>query len=266
MAEGSRLEPVAGAMAEAVALPWATLRGQIIECDDEGALRLPETAYFQCKFALPFGDNISADEEMTRATRLREAFNSPFWPFVLVSTSVGQEGLDFHWYCHAVAHWNLPSNPVDMEQREGRVHRFKGHAIRKNVARRHVGLARPDGDPWEEAFAAARDDEHPDGASELFPSWLYPWTPRSRDSFIERHLPYLPLSRDADRLERMRRSLAAYRMVFGQVRQEDLLDFLLEKVSPEELDEVLKRLMVRLEPPAEPSDATPGSGCEATAD
>lgn len=249
MAEGARLEPVADAMAEAIALPWATLRGQVIECDERGALRPPETAYFQCKFALPFGDNISADEEMTRATRLREAFNSPFWPFVLVSTSVGQEGLDFHWYCHAVAHWNLPSNPVDMEQREGRVHRFKGHAIRKNVARRHCGLSRPDADPWEEAFIAARDDKHPDGASELFPSWLYPWTPDKRDSFIERHLPYLQLSRDADRLERMRRSLAAYRMVFGQVRQEDLLDFLLDRVSPGELDEVLRRLMVRLEPP-----------------
>jgi hypothetical protein len=30
-------------------------------------------------------------------------------------------------------HWNLPSNPVDMEQREGRVHRYKGHAVRRNI-------------------------------------------------------------------------------------------------------------------------------------
>ena len=28
--------------------------------------------------------------------------------------------------------WNLLSNPVDFEQREGRVHRFMGHAERKN--------------------------------------------------------------------------------------------------------------------------------------
>ena len=33
-----------------------------------------------------------------------------------------------------VYHWNLPGNPVDLEQREGRVHRFKGHAVRLNVA------------------------------------------------------------------------------------------------------------------------------------
>jgi ERCC4-related helicase len=62
------------------------------------------------------------------------AFNSPFWPFVLASTSVGQEGLDFHHYSHAVVHWNIPANPVDLEQREGRVHRYQGHAVRRNVA------------------------------------------------------------------------------------------------------------------------------------
>src|SRR5205814_3261270 len=70
----------------------------------------------------------------TRKERVRAAFNSPFWPFVLVSTSVGQEGLDFHHYCHAVTHWNLPSNPVDLEQREGRINRYKGHAVLKNIA------------------------------------------------------------------------------------------------------------------------------------
>jgi len=68
---------------------------------------------------------------------------------VLASTSVGQEGLDFHTYCHAIVHWNLPSNPVDLEQREGRIHRYKGHAVRRNVAERHrdVAMADPESDP-----------------------------------------------------------------------------------------------------------------------
>ena len=87
---------------------------------------------------------------------MRTAFNSPFWPFVLATTSVGQEGLDFHQYCHAVVHWNLPANPVDLEQREGRVHRYKGHAIRKNVAAVHRADAfEAAGDPWEAMFEAA---------------------------------------------------------------------------------------------------------------
>ena len=77
------------------------------------------------------------DAESVRAPEVRNAFNSPFWPFVLASTSVGQEGIDFHWWSHSVVHWNLPSNPVDFEQREGRVNRFGGHAVRKNVASAH---------------------------------------------------------------------------------------------------------------------------------
>ncbi|MBI1873441.1 MAG: hypothetical protein HYS05_06060 [Acidobacteria bacterium] len=90
----------------------------------------------RARFAARFGARQSDEGAgAVRQDDVRAAFNSPFWPFVLCSTSVGQEGLDFHLYCHAVVHWNLPSNPVDLEQREGRVHRYKGHAVRKNAAR-----------------------------------------------------------------------------------------------------------------------------------
>ena len=43
-----------------------------------------------------------------RASQVREAFNSPFWPFALATTSVGQEGLDFHHYCHAIVPLGSP--------------------------------------------------------------------------------------------------------------------------------------------------------------
>src|SRR5262249_37294143 len=125
----------------------------------------------RARFPLRFGDNGLDDErEPQRPTLVREAFNSPFWPFVLATTSVGQEGLDFHLYCHAVVHWNLPANPVDLEQREGRVHRYKGHAIRKNVARtcRSAGFGR--GDPWQSLFTAA-DAYRTKSQTELVPSW-----------------------------------------------------------------------------------------------
>ena len=69
--------------------------------------------------------------------RYGEAFNSPSRPFALASTSIGQEGQDFHPWCHAIVHWNLPGNPVDLEQRDGRVHRYEGHAVRRNVAARY---------------------------------------------------------------------------------------------------------------------------------
>jgi Helicase conserved C-terminal domain len=81
----------------------------------------------RARFAMRYGDERGGEREKAqlRKEAVRAVFNSPFWPFVLATTSIGQEGLDFHPYCHAVVHWNLPSNPVDLEQREGRVHRYK---------------------------------------------------------------------------------------------------------------------------------------------
>ena len=38
----------------------------------------------------------------------------------------------------ALIHWNLPGNPVDLEQREGRIHRYKGHAVPRNAAASHA--------------------------------------------------------------------------------------------------------------------------------
>jgi hypothetical protein len=60
----------------------------------------------------------TATGDAPRTPRVRDASSSPFWPFVLATTPAGQEGFDFHSYCHVCVHWNLPANPVDPEQRE----------------------------------------------------------------------------------------------------------------------------------------------------
>ncbi len=70
-------------------------------------------------------------DETVSLKSLRAAFNSPFPPYVLVSTSVGQEGLDFHRYCASVIHWSPPSSPSVLRQREGRVDRFQALQIRR---------------------------------------------------------------------------------------------------------------------------------------
>ena len=197
-------------------------------------------------FAMRFGAQKSDDGKTgARAGQVRQAFNSPFWPFVLASTSVGQEGLDFHAYCHVVMHWNLPSNPVDLEQREGRVHRYKGHAVRKNVATKQGDAVLADGskDVWHALFEAARELSADAGG--LVPYWLFPL---EDGAYIERHVPALPLSRDASQLEALKRSLAVYRMVFGQPRQDDLMTFLLERCSPETLKEIEPLLRIDLSP------------------
>jgi hypothetical protein len=65
---------------------------------------------------------------------------------------------------------------------------------------------------------------------------------------IERHVPTIPLSQDEQRYEDHRRSLAVYRMVFGQPRQEDLLAYLVDRVSPERLEELRPLLQIDLRP------------------
>ena len=79
----------------------------------------------------------------------------------------------------------------------------------------------------------------------LVPYWLFPLP---NGAHIERHVPALPLSRDAYQLEALKRSLAVYRMVFGQPRQDDLMAFLLERLSAEQLGEIEPLLRIDLSP------------------
>lgn len=240
---------VAEAMRGTLSIRAVSLAVDELRVADDGRDVALDSRRLRARFALRFGDEKAEDrDEDTRADQVRNAFNSPFWPFVLATTSVGQEGLDFHHYCHAVVHWNLPSNPVDLEQREGRVHRYKGHAIRRNIAKR-FGVPLPLGeaaDPWERLFDLAKAGR-PAHASDLVPYWVYPLAGGAR---IERHVPAFPLSRDLDHLAALRRSLAVYRMIFGQPRQDDLLQYLLARFSGEELAAIMADLRVDLSPGA----------------
>ncbi len=154
---------VSAAMHDALTLRSANVLADSLDIDGAGNISRGEKLRFRTRFAVRYGARAREDVgTVERQGDVQKAFNSPFWPFVLCSTSVGQEGLDFHLYCHAVMHWNLPSNPVDLEQREGRVHRYKGHAVRKNVARAHAAGAKhassgPESDSWNQLFEAARD-------------------------------------------------------------------------------------------------------------
>ena len=176
-------------------------------------------------FALRFGRSRTDEDQHVSQDAVREAFNSPFRPFVLTSTSIGQEGLDFHPWCHGLIHWNLPGNPVDLEQREGRIHRYKGHAVRRNVAAAHarnaLGSWRAGDDIWTLIFELADKAARTAGTDDLVPHWIAPGKHR-----VQRHVPQLPYTAESTAFERLKRQLAAYRVVFGQPRQEELMTLL----------------------------------------
>ena len=66
---------------------------------------------------------------------------------------------------------------------------------------------------------------------------------------IERLSPMLPLSSEVGRLKRLKKALVVYRSVIGQPRQEELLQFLEEHLSPEEIEDIVSEAMVDLSPP-----------------
>ncbi|HLL54484.1 MAG TPA: hypothetical protein VK447_13110, partial [Myxococcaceae bacterium] len=204
----------------------------------DGTERLTERPHpSRSHLALAYGEELSSErgspiEESKegRQTSVREAFNSPFWPFVLTTTSKGQEGLDFHLYCRDIVHWNLPANPVDLEQREGRINRRDGLVIRRNIARdwplARLGTARGGAhNPWHRVFEALKDagdlQRYKHG---LFPHWIYECERHPETERLQRHLVFSSHSTDAHHYERLKERLALYRLVFGQPRQQDLLE------------------------------------------
>ncbi len=215
----ARAEAIAAEMAEALSIRTASNTVEDVRVEDGRVRTDPQRA--GSHFAARYGRAQSNDNAVMRESTVRSAYNSPFRPFVLASTSVGQEGLDFHTYSHAIVHWNLPGNPVDLEQREGRVHRYKGHAVRKNVATVHGGAALDVAydDPWAAVFNAAVAARSATD-SDVVPFWVYTF---AGGATIERYVPALPLSRELQHYKRLLRTVVTYRLLLGQPRQDDLI-------------------------------------------
>ena len=241
---------IGSTLRQALSLRPPSLRFDEINLDktDQTIKIVPHS--IRCRYALRFGDEKGETYETgSRDTDVRVAFNSPFRPFVLATTSIGQEGLDFHQYCHRVVHWNLPTNPVDLEQREGRVHRYKCHVIRRNLAEHYnIGSisisANKLTDPWKLLFQNACQERR-SGDNDLVPYWIY----EGGRFTIERLVPILPLSRELSRLEQLKTALVTYRSVIGQPRQQELLEFLSNQLSDKDRDLLLDKFTIDLSPP-----------------
>lgn len=195
-------------------------------------------------FAACFAKGKSEDTGgVNRKEVLRKSFNSPMRPFVLASTSIGQEGLDFHPYCRKILHWNLPSNPIDIEQREGRINRYKCLAVRENAALKYGNIVFKD-DVWDEIYSVAAQDVDRAHVPELVPFWCFG---ENQSVKIERIVPKYPCSRDAELYNRLINILALYRLSMGQPRQEEIIEQLMKQCKPEDWKQ-LKNLFINLSP------------------
>ena len=134
-------------------------------------------------------------------------------------------------------HWNLPSNPIDLEQREGRINRYKCLAVRQNIARLYGTET-----SWKAMFERAAKElkgQYPD----LVPYWCLPNMDGNMIK-IERIVPMYPYSQDQIRYDRIIKILSLYRLTLGQPRQEELIS-ILDKSLPEA---TYKKLFMNLSP------------------
>lgn len=193
------------------------------------------------RFAAPFGATMTEDAESIHPDTVRRAFNSPFWPWVLVTTSVGQEGLDFHRYCHSIVHWNVPISPVELEQREGRVRWFLSHGVRKNLAADHAADAWGQGPPWEHIRAAGRRAAR--GRDKKFaPEWVY------GEDQVRATVLAPPFSRDEEHFKRVRRRRVFYRLALGQPNPHELVEAMVANLTAEKAEELMPELRLDLSP------------------
>lgn len=201
--------------------------------------------HFRCHFGVALSQSLDNEKNVIRSDNVRDAFNSPFRPFILATTSIGQEGLDFHLYCRKILHWNLPANPVDFEQREGRINRFKNLAIRQNLALKYRNeLEKIDSSNiWEQLFQLAIEHEK-GNKSDLVPYWHV----EPEHVFIERQVPTIPYSKEVKKLNNLLKTISVYRIALGQPRQEELVNHLIENLSAEEIENVQRELLINLSP------------------
>lgn len=245
IAESSNLEEFTNRISNT-----ANIRTSNLTIDNANSLigeNVKDALSMRCHYAVDFGNqNMDKEEGINRVKSILENFNSPFRPFVLASTSLGQEGLDFHFYCRKVMHWNLPSNPIDIEQREGRVNRFKGLVVRQNLVKKykHV-LKNTFDDYWLNLFDYALNVE---GKLKDKPELVPYWHIEPDGIFIERIIPLIPFSKEVAQLGKLLSTLALYRLTFGQPRQEELIESLYKEYGEDILNEVREKLLINLSP------------------
>ena len=164
-----------------------------------------------------------------RTEDIRLSFNSPFWPFFLASTSVGQEGLDFHSWCRTVVHWDLPGNALDLEQREGRIDRYAGLSTRLAAADKFRPARRdvPRGSsPWE--ALAKRAESVP--CDEALSGGLSPWWVLD-GARVDRVVFDVPISESQAQFEKLKAQRLLYRLALGQPNQADFVRVLEKRVQ-----------------------------------
>lgn len=179
----------------------------------------------RCHAAMPFADakveNAAGGEDRLRTDDMRRAFNTPFWPHVLTTTSLGQEGLDFHVWCRQLLHWDLCPSPLDLEQREGRIQRFGGLSVRTALAAQFRDHALREAGVHSSPWLVLGDHANQQFSTDT--SGRSPWWSCPGEK-IDRVFVVMPQSRQTIKFDQLSRLRWLYRLALGQPHQQDFIE------------------------------------------
>ena len=191
--------------------------GNVIKCG-----RLP--LGFACRFTEASQD--SDDNNIKDQERMMRAFNTPFFPFVLISTDCGKEGISFHSYCRRILHLDPAVMPSDLIQRNGRIDRFCSLAIRQRAVR--VG----EGETWEILFDSINKNDDDSG---MVPYWYISSKDGAR---IEEHVFNVSASLEESETDKLYESTGIYKQLIGSCLPEEMIDELHKRYPNENLEQL----------------------------
>ncbi len=151
------------------------------------------------------GDEGKADTQRALKNKI-VCFNSPFRPFVFTTTSVGAEGLDFHWFCRNIYHWALEMNPEKFQQKEGRINRFHCHCVRQNLGRDFPEKS------WKDIYKSDMDGNK----NPFCPEWIYEGNGKNEPyASLSRNTCYYPGSYEDYAYKDMIQNMKVYREIIN---------------------------------------------------
>ncbi len=179
------------------------------ESEDKEKIQIQKNAEIHCNFACVYEEKNNSQEK----------FNSPFYPFVLTVTASGQEGLNFHNYCHSIFHWQSSPSPIDYEQREGRINRYRGHILRKRLYQHahnemYAKANYWNTENWTNLFRSAKVNIK-DNMNGLCPDWIICDKKLDESLYIKSYDICNPLSKEETNINKLNDYLKSYRVSLG---------------------------------------------------
>lgn len=186
------------------------------ECEDNRGghcARIP--LGFACRYNEAVQD--TRDHNENGAEQIAASFNSPFYPFVLLTSDVAKEGLSFHLYCRKLIHLRQTQRPAELIQRNGRVDRYHSLALRQRLAKNA-----PSCSDWEEKWKWARDEAQKNAYTGMQPDWHLP--AQNGDPKIEIYYLDHPATFEVMKSVAMQSAAQWYTQVLGSLLPDSLLE------------------------------------------